>query len=407
MIGHAMHHVRQRGALAVQLSMAALAVGLVVGAGGAWVVRGWQAGAQLQTERAAYARDLAYAEAATTRAVEDARTEEQRRTAAMQEIADATQASLAAVRADAVRARAAADRLRNAATAYAAAHCGGASPDTAAAPGSASAAGPGLVLADVLSMVESAGRAMAEEADRRRIAGEACEKMFDALPGSNGAAGVQPALGVEVDRVRLLGSFVGAKVKLDVSAIERGSDGRREPARPVDGHAEQSSSTIDAGASKVLVVDGDGNFAQVAPPVVAPIAIDVIDGGRPLTGHVEPSEPVRFEVAAGNVDPDVSTFGLGAGHSVSVEPTAADERREKAGFRIVGHKIANGLGRKMLDSHDALQLLIGQRPAVDSQSLRASPFLPVCASRATAAHAAGVACERAYDTLTRTQEITP
>ena len=70
MIGHAMHHVRQRGALAVQLSMAALAVGLVVGAGGAWVVRGWQAGAQLQTERAAYARDLAYAEAATTRAVD-------------------------------------------------------------------------------------------------------------------------------------------------------------------------------------------------------------------------------------------------------------------------------------------------------------------------------------------------
>lgn len=181
MIGHAMHHVRQRGALAVQLSMAALVVGLVVGAGGAWVVRGWQAGAQLQTERAAYARDLAYAEAATTRAVEDARTEEQRRTAAMQEIADATQASLAAVRADAVRARAAADRLRNAATAYAAAHCGGASPDTAAAPGSASAAGPGLVLADLFGRADDRAGELAAAFDAAHAAGVACERAYDTL----------------------------------------------------------------------------------------------------------------------------------------------------------------------------------------------------------------------------------
>ena len=176
-----MHLLRQRGALAVQLSMAALAVGLVVGAGGAWVVRGWQAGAQLQTERAAYARALADAEAATTRAVEDARTKEQRRADAVQEIADHAHAQLAAARADAGRARAAADRLRSAATAYATATCGGPAADSPAAPGSASAAGPGLVLADLFGRADDRAGELAAAFDAAHAAGVACERAYDTL----------------------------------------------------------------------------------------------------------------------------------------------------------------------------------------------------------------------------------
>lgn len=176
-----MHHVRQRGALAVQLSMAALAVGLVVGAGGAWVVRGWQAGAQLQTERAAYARALADAEAATTRAVEDARTKEQRRADAVQEIADHAHAQLAAARADAGRARAAADRLRRAADAYAAAVCGGAAADSPSTASSAPATGPGLVLADLFGRADARAGELAAAFDAAHAAGVACERAYDAL----------------------------------------------------------------------------------------------------------------------------------------------------------------------------------------------------------------------------------
>lgn len=176
-----MHLLRQRGALAVQLSMAALAVGLVVGAGGAWVVRGWQAGAQLQTERAAYARALADAEAATTRAVEDARTKEQRRADAVQEIADHAHAQLAAARADAGRARAAADRLRRAADAYAAAVCGGAAADSTSTASSAPATGPGLVLADLFGRADARAGELAAAFDAAHAAGAACERAYDAL----------------------------------------------------------------------------------------------------------------------------------------------------------------------------------------------------------------------------------
>jgi hypothetical protein len=54
-------------------------------------------------------------------------------------------------------------------------------PSPANAASSPATKDPGLVLADVLAEVESLGRAMAEEADRRGIAGSTCERERDAL----------------------------------------------------------------------------------------------------------------------------------------------------------------------------------------------------------------------------------
>lgn len=62
-----------------------------------------------------------------------------------------------------------------------AARCAQAADDPGAPAGSASAASPGLLLADVLGRLEQAGRLLAEEATLRRIKGLTCERDYDAL----------------------------------------------------------------------------------------------------------------------------------------------------------------------------------------------------------------------------------
>lgn len=84
--------------------------------------------------------------------------------------------------ADDVRAGAAvADGLRQRARALAAA-CGGRGPaDPPPTPGSTPAADAGQMLADMLVRLEADGRELAEYADRARIAGQTCERSYDAL----------------------------------------------------------------------------------------------------------------------------------------------------------------------------------------------------------------------------------
>jgi hypothetical protein len=102
----------------------------------------------------------------------------QREAAARKEIDDATLA-VDRARADADSARRAAAGLRDAARA-AARHCG-APRHTAAAASGAATPNPGDVLADVLGLVEQAGRDMAQEADRRGIAGATCERLYESI----------------------------------------------------------------------------------------------------------------------------------------------------------------------------------------------------------------------------------
>jgi hypothetical protein len=99
------------------------------------------------------------------------------REAAMRKEIDHATLAIDRARADADRADRAAASLRDAARA-AAGRCGAAG-DTAAAPGSAPA-GAG-VLAEVLAELDDRAGALAAEADRRGIAGTACERAYDAL----------------------------------------------------------------------------------------------------------------------------------------------------------------------------------------------------------------------------------
>ncbi|HDR8930423.1 TPA: DUF2514 family protein [Burkholderia vietnamiensis] len=113
---------------------------------------------------------------AQTEAVEAARTEEQRRTAAQQEIAENAAKERDQASADAAAAASAADGLRKqvAVLVEHARH-----PATTA--GSAPAGDPLDLLADVLGRADQRAGELAEYADRARIAGQQCERDYDAL----------------------------------------------------------------------------------------------------------------------------------------------------------------------------------------------------------------------------------
>lgn len=148
------------------------AVLMALSAAGAWQ---WQANAYGK-QIADTARDQAMAnEWAATKA----RTEEQRRQTAIEGIRTNAKDQIKLATADATAADATADSLR----AELARIKRRAAGNTCAATGGAPAENATGVLADVLSEVEAAGRAMAAEADRRGIAGTACELSYDAVKG--------------------------------------------------------------------------------------------------------------------------------------------------------------------------------------------------------------------------------
>ena len=130
--------------------------------------------------RAQHAGHIADLERDAREAVLAARTEERRRTEEVQKAADEAHQALERARADAAAAADAGQRLRDRIAAITAT-CGRAVSDPGSASGSAPAVATADLLADVFSEMERAGRAMAEEADRRGIAGAACERSYDAL----------------------------------------------------------------------------------------------------------------------------------------------------------------------------------------------------------------------------------
>ena len=122
----------------------------------------------------------AAAASAQAKAVEAARAEEKRRTAAQQEIAEDAAKNRDQARADAAAAGSAADSLRKQVAALVA---GTRHPAVAAG---SPAAGDALdLLADVLGRADQRAGELAEYADRARIAGQQCERDYDALTASH------------------------------------------------------------------------------------------------------------------------------------------------------------------------------------------------------------------------------
>lgn len=133
--------------------------------------------------------NLALARAATRAAeeIERFRTEEARRTAAMQETVNEANQKAEAYRRQLATADRNADGLRrDFRTAVARlASCGGAAGDPAAAGAGAPAASAADLLADVFGRLESAGRELAAVAQQRGIAGDACVRAHDSLTAAS------------------------------------------------------------------------------------------------------------------------------------------------------------------------------------------------------------------------------
>ncbi|MFC4431388.1 DUF2514 family protein [Cupriavidus respiraculi] len=169
-----------RAAAAAVPWRAVAAVGVAVLAFGiGWTVNGWRKDSQIDRLVAQQAEERRVQADEHVRAVDAARLEEQRRTAAQMEIANAAAKELEGARRNARDAGAAADRLRNRVAELVAASRAG--QDSGPAGAGPATGGPVGMLADVLQRADRRAGLLAEYADGARIAGQACERSYDSL----------------------------------------------------------------------------------------------------------------------------------------------------------------------------------------------------------------------------------
>jgi len=146
---------------------------------GGWVVNGWRLGAQIEEMRADREKAAKSAAFDQVKAVDDARLEEQRRTAAQTEISNEAIQQAESARADARVADSMARELRARATALANASRG-AGNSTAVGGGTPAAAATDL-LADLFGRADARAGELAAALDASSGAGRACERSYNAL----------------------------------------------------------------------------------------------------------------------------------------------------------------------------------------------------------------------------------
>nr|WP_286900272.1 DUF2514 family protein [Achromobacter sp. UBA2119] len=149
-----------------------------MGTGAAWVAQGWRYGAQIAAIERDHANEKSDQARATVDAIEAARTEERRRTAAVEKVRETATKQTSIAVADAIRARDERDRLLVRADTLARA---AADRDPAAAVGSTAGSDAVDLLAHMLRRVSLRAEELARIADRARIAGLTCERAYDSL----------------------------------------------------------------------------------------------------------------------------------------------------------------------------------------------------------------------------------
>jgi hypothetical protein len=156
---------------------------LLIGVAAIAALQSWRLASEQRAHantRTAHAEQRTDWEREARRAIESARTEEQRRYAAQQEIAHAAQKQAAQARADADAADVVARRLRERAATLAS-ELRAARSHLPAPEGSPPAGDPIGVLAHVLGLADQRAGILARFADAAHTAGHACERSYDAL----------------------------------------------------------------------------------------------------------------------------------------------------------------------------------------------------------------------------------
>lgn len=130
----------------------------------------------------------------------------------------------------------------------------------------------------------------------------------------------------------------------------------------------------------VLHVRGMRHDAKIWPSVVGPVTVDVVNlPAGPSASHVKNGKPVSPITAASNAYFDVSArcaFGAGfaAGGAYAAPALDGLAPKELSSFWVVVQKLAQTLRGKIVASHEALQLRIGQRPTSVASAASASLF---------------------------------
>lgn len=153
-------------------------------------------------------------------------------------------------------------------------------------------------------------------------------------------------------------------------------------------HTKWKAVPLAVGASPVLHVRGARNVSQVRNAVVSWVAIDVINiAKRPLAVHIKPSQPMGPTLLVVKNQTNIAARIEAARNLIrkSRIPLRVAPRApcEDPGFGIVDKAFAQSRGGNIGLSHDALQMLIGQRPASVASTVRASLFswLARCTAR--------------------------
>lgn len=160
----------------------AVFLGLALAYGGGRWQQSRSDAAIYQAERTATALDAARVQ---IKAVDAARLEEQRRTMAQMEIANAATKDIAQARADAGAAADAAGQLRQRVDELLAAARSAKDPDPAVNSPSQPGGDPLDVLVDVLGRSDRTSGILAAYADQLKVAGLSCERSYDALTPIN------------------------------------------------------------------------------------------------------------------------------------------------------------------------------------------------------------------------------
>jgi hypothetical protein len=132
---------------------------------------------------------------------------------------------------------------------------------------------------------------------------------------------------------------------------------------------------VAAGSALVLKVHGARHVSEVFKPIVRPVSISVIHLLlRPLTCHIEPRKTVGEVRATINVESHITDVVSRTDGGAGRVPVVSDSPRKQARLRVVVKKFAQTLRGKILNSHEAVLSLIGQRPARVASTARASLF---------------------------------
>ena len=166
--------------------------------------------------------------------------------------------------------------------------------------------------------------------------------------------------------------IIGGVERAEMSLTPANRDASLESSSP-EPHAKKAELAVGARAAGILPVHGRRDIPQVDDPVVGAVAVNVVDiVRRPCAVHIQPRQPMSQITLADDPDVPVPWAICCSGNSSDCGPRMPFEPLEDAAFWIVVKQLAQALRGKIVSSHDAPLMLIGQRPAAIHSRLSAS-----------------------------------